>query len=40
MSCLKIKNEKAKEKKGFAGFPPEGYAVYNKDGEHVFVPCA
>ena len=25
---------------GFAGFPPEGYAVYNKDGEHVFVPCA
>ena len=25
---------------GYAGFPPEGYVVYNKDREHVFVPCA
>ena len=25
---------------GFAGFPPEGYTVYNKDREYMFVPCA
>ena len=24
---------------GFAGFPPEGYTVYNKDREYVFVHC-
>ena len=24
---------------GFAEYPPKGYIVYNKDGEHVNVPC-
>lgn len=25
---------------GYAGFPPEGYAVYNKDMEYMVIPCA
>ena len=25
---------------GFAGFPPEGYVVYNKYMEYMFIPCA
>ena len=25
---------------GYAGFPPEGYTIYNKDREYIFIPCA